>query len=599
MKWRKPQFGLPLLTKELVEQAARRQTYILRVVYALLLFVAAGIMFASTLAAGSHNLFAILGSGRQMFDRLLMLQFAGIYLFMPAMTASVVTGEKERNTLGLLFLTRLGPWAIVFEKLLSRAVPMLGFQLLSMPLLAFAYSFGGISQESVWTGAWVLVVTTFQFGALCVMCSTYFRTTLGALVGTYVIAGALFFGPALVSAAALFYFGGPMQSSGAIQRLLAWDGPLLWMTFGPAASERMYDSRTPISIWFVLKETAPLIVSGLVFLAIARHFLVSRAFLNPVNPLIRFFRALDGFFERINQNSITRGVVLVREDTSLPDARPVSWRETKKRSLGKTTWLIRIFVLLETFVCFVAVTSAADYRRGMATGHAGLTLWLLAIAVVAVAGANLFSSERSRQTLDVLLSTPMTTREIVLQKYAGIVRLCVVLSMPIFTMVAIKSWLTSNALFSPWAMVLSYLGLLIYLPLFGWLACLISLRSTTQSRAVVMTFVLIAAWFVVPYMMLLPFSRLFSSSNELQAVTLMSPATLLIETVYSQNSYTPSGPGRPLLNFAIYAVLAFVIRMICLAKADKWLGRTTPPFGWAKLERSPRTVPTMNREPVA
>ena len=41
MNRRWPQLGLPLLTKELIEQAARRRTYFVRMLYAAMLFLLA------------------------------------------------------------------------------------------------------------------------------------------------------------------------------------------------------------------------------------------------------------------------------------------------------------------------------------------------------------------------------------------------------------------------------------------------------------------------------------------------------------------------------------------------------------------------------
>src|SRR6266700_609025 len=117
MTRRLPHFGLPLLGKELIEQAARKRTYVIRTLYASLLFFACYLMFYETLQVGNVSSFAVLGRGRQMFDILVGLQFSGIYLFMPAITCSVITQEKERASLQLLFLTRLGPWTILFEKL--------------------------------------------------------------------------------------------------------------------------------------------------------------------------------------------------------------------------------------------------------------------------------------------------------------------------------------------------------------------------------------------------------------------------------------------------------------------------------------------------
>ena len=127
---------LPLLTKDLTELAARKRSYIFRVVYALALFAAFLLFFQSTLPRSVPNLLYILGSGRQMFEFLIIMQFFGVFIFLPAMMSGVLTYEKERDSLSLLFLTRLRPWEIVLQKYLGRLVPMFTFLLLSLPLLA-------------------------------------------------------------------------------------------------------------------------------------------------------------------------------------------------------------------------------------------------------------------------------------------------------------------------------------------------------------------------------------------------------------------------------------------------------------------------------
>src|SRR5579859_7819642 len=91
--------GLPLLGKELIEQAARKRTYGVRVLYASLLFLSAYLLFYETLRIGTASPLAVLGRGRAMFTTLVALQFSGIYFFMPAMTCSVLTQEKERASL--------------------------------------------------------------------------------------------------------------------------------------------------------------------------------------------------------------------------------------------------------------------------------------------------------------------------------------------------------------------------------------------------------------------------------------------------------------------------------------------------------------------
>ena len=100
--------GLPLLTKELVEQAARRRTYIVRVAYAALLFVAGFAFYYQLANRYNSSAFAILGQGRMLFEQIVMVQFMGIYIFMPAMTCSVVTSEKNAAVWVCCFLLGLG-----------------------------------------------------------------------------------------------------------------------------------------------------------------------------------------------------------------------------------------------------------------------------------------------------------------------------------------------------------------------------------------------------------------------------------------------------------------------------------------------------------
>ncbi|WP_230685503.1 hypothetical protein, partial [Streptococcus pneumoniae] len=76
---------------------------------------------------------------------------------MPAMSVGAITLEKEKNTLTLLFLTRLGPWTILFEKYLARVVNMASYLLITLPLFGIAYSLGGVTQLELWSALWTLL----------------------------------------------------------------------------------------------------------------------------------------------------------------------------------------------------------------------------------------------------------------------------------------------------------------------------------------------------------------------------------------------------------------------------------------------------------
>src|ERR1044071_10410109 len=132
----------PLLGKELLEQAAQKRMYVVRVTYAVILFGAFTVYYIRNL--GADNVL-VLGRGLGPFNFLVSAQLAAIFLFLPPMMAGALTQEKERDTLGLLFLTDLTPWELILQKYVGRLIPMLTLLFLSLPLLAVTYSLGGVS----------------------------------------------------------------------------------------------------------------------------------------------------------------------------------------------------------------------------------------------------------------------------------------------------------------------------------------------------------------------------------------------------------------------------------------------------------------------
>src|ERR1035438_5786661 len=121
----------PLLGKELLEQAARKQMYVIRVVYALVLFGAFCVYYVRHLAEGPV---LALGGGMGPFQFLVTAQLVTIYLFLPPLMAGALRSEEERDTLGLLFLTDLTAWELILQKYFGRLIPMLTLLFLSLPL---------------------------------------------------------------------------------------------------------------------------------------------------------------------------------------------------------------------------------------------------------------------------------------------------------------------------------------------------------------------------------------------------------------------------------------------------------------------------------
>jgi ABC-type transport system involved in multi-copper enzyme maturation permease subunit len=601
-------FSLPLLEKELIEQAARKRTYLVRVGYACLLFLVAFLIFYQELQAGATSPLAVLGRGRDMFNSLVLLEFAGVYLFMPAITCGVLTQEKERESLQLLLITRLGPWTILFEKLLGRLVPMVCFLLLSLPLLGFAYSLGGISPRLLWTGVWMLILAVVQMGTLALACSAFFRTTVAAFVTTYIVAFLMFFGP-FVTWMLLYLIGYLLGIDfDAVERLFGSSisqGTIflgMFPFFGPPLFG-IYTSVGGPGTWPLVAHSVIVLGASGLCLVLARRYVVSRAFAAPRNILLEFFKFLDQRSSRRGMAGRKPGTASASNPTLLPADEPIAWRELTKRTLGRARYLVRILIFTEVpLVIFCAILVAAEFVSEsqytfvprMLVTLTMFIFWALAVLVISVQAASLIAGERSHQTLDVLCTSPLTGREIVLQKFQSVRRMILVFVLPFATIVAAEScvreiaahrvnWMHEN-FNAPLYLTCSVLTLVIYLPLVAWLSLAIGLKVRTQARAMIGSMAAIVAWCVVPYIVVvMPLAITFQnrgSSDDpvLSCTMLLSPASILFWNEFDTNVVWRDF-GEYLwvpvvLNFGGYLAALVFFRRMCLKNADRWLGRT-------------------------
>lgn len=638
MTWRPRLPSLPLLARELTEQAARRRTFVIRAIYAVILYGAAGFYLYDRMSLAGFSIDDMLGSGREMVRAFTNWQLAGVYILLPAITCGVMTSEKERDTLGLLLLTKLGPWTILWEKLLSRLFPMLMFLLLPLPLYAIAYGLGGVDTSEMIFFAWLPLATAFQVACFALLCSVWFRTTAGAFVASYVggylsiFLGSWFLGIILIPMGELGIFtvylrefGQPLDQflrmfsgeyprMGFLPLLAPWyigmlQSPQFFGTGGPGFG-------SPVAILVACAAGSSLLVlSGGFCLVLARILLWRRAFLNPGNPLMAFFRGLDRFFHRINQNRFTRGIQLVKDHSTLPLIDPVAWMETTKRSLATLRYRVRILLVLMIpllpLIALAIFDDGGGYYQNRPYGLAW-PFWSVLVLLLAVQASGLIAGERSRQTLDVLLSTPMTAGEILEQKLAGVWRLANTLAVPYATIVlwevwhsALRSggassanygydWMASNPgitrpAFSTIEYLVGSVGFyFVYTRLLGWLGMTFSLTSTSRIRAILwtlgMVFGLCAAGPTVAAVFDLVTGSMFNSGYGeplliLEMLRWSSPVTILL--VHERQWYIPTHGAPAFLLIAAHLfcvwILVVLLRQRCYRRFGPATHRVEPP----------------------
>lgn len=125
-------------------------------------------------------------------------QFVLILLIVPAFTAAAITGEKERQTFDVLITTKRKPLEIIIGKLGSSVSTILLLIISSLPIIAIAFSVGGVAIIDI-----VLYVILCSFeavfvGSIGLFFSSISKNTTKSTVSSYVITLLLVIGTAIV-----------------------------------------------------------------------------------------------------------------------------------------------------------------------------------------------------------------------------------------------------------------------------------------------------------------------------------------------------------------------------------------------------------------
>ena len=172
---------LPIVERELRAASRRRGTYWNRAVAAL----AAILIFGGALFFEAHQPPKELG--KDIFNAL-----AGLFLFSSLVagvryTADCLSEEKREGTLGLLFLTDLKGYDVVLGKLAATSVNCFYGLLAIFPVLAIPLLLGGVSLGEFWRMSLVLANALFFSLAAGVFVSATSRVARKAMAGTFVL----------------------------------------------------------------------------------------------------------------------------------------------------------------------------------------------------------------------------------------------------------------------------------------------------------------------------------------------------------------------------------------------------------------------------
>lgn len=106
-------------------------------------------------------------------------------LMAPAITAPLITDEKEHDRFAMLFASLLTPFDVLLGKWLSSFVFQLIAILSGLPLLMLTLMLGGVSWQDILQVYMVCIVTLLQFGMLGIYLSSIKSKTYDALLQSY------------------------------------------------------------------------------------------------------------------------------------------------------------------------------------------------------------------------------------------------------------------------------------------------------------------------------------------------------------------------------------------------------------------------------
>ena len=126
-----------------------------------------------------------------------------IALIMPIMTASSISGEKERQTFDILLTTPIKTFSIILGKNLSAVFRVMIFIIGSIPIMALSFTIGGLN----WLYLLIYMAAAFIFalfaGSIGILASTFTKKSITAIILSYVMYG-VFYGvtyvPLLIAA---------------------------------------------------------------------------------------------------------------------------------------------------------------------------------------------------------------------------------------------------------------------------------------------------------------------------------------------------------------------------------------------------------------
>ncbi len=411
----------PIFDKELRVSSRRRRNYVLRFLYVTFFATLATLVWVEAVPRGSTSVFQVSRmsrAGQTIILFIVWFQFIGTQMISIVTLSTAISDEIYNKTLGLLMTTPIGSLQIVLGKLLSKLLQLVLLLGITLPLLAIVRVFGGVPWNFLICGLAVTLTTALALGCLSLFFSIFTRRAHTVIIGSFVTAGGFFI---LVPLLSLLMFH-RVYNEQTIIRKVAYVNPYLVLS---EATDSMMSARGGLFTNWPAH-------CGIALAGSALLLLLATIFVRKV--ALRQATGQDVIL-------IGKGKVKTRTRKSVSDrlrrvvGPPVFWKERRTPWLGRFSVLRLVLALL--VVGLVALTYILCWRENMLGDEEVQMAYVivftsLGVLFTMVQPATGITSEKESRAWPILLTTTVSSWEILWGKFFGAVRRSSAAWVPLF-----------------------------------------------------------------------------------------------------------------------------------------------------------------------
>ncbi len=432
--------GNPIVVRVVSTGGKRIQHLWARLIYLLALMVVFLVMGGLLLGTRDQTLAELAKQATRTFVAVSIVQLFLMSFIAPVFCAGAITQEKDANTFHILLTTPLSSAQIVLGSLFSRLFFVWALLLAGLPIFCITMIYGGVTTKEIFESFGLAACTALLAGSVAIMISFLRigtrRTIFAFFVGVAVYllgVGAI----GLATPVAEAPTGEVLPITGGTKPMqMSWLAPLhpflaLFVITGQTPAPPVSDVHSygwPARVLLAYPQYGYMVLTTLVSAAMV---LISLAYVRR--------GAKEGestIFSRLTERVLPQRADARRRKPRRVWNNPIAWREAATRASAGGRSLLRLAFLCAGLIGGVTLLIAHHTGAwGLSTAFPQTTRFVLTalvwiefavvLLVVTNTAATTLTREKESLTIELLLSTPLTSLYIVAGMLQGLVRLVI------------------------------------------------------------------------------------------------------------------------------------------------------------------------------